>query len=393
MDPMIRRTPRMTPSNPDARESEQRRGTATNLAAISTANRADVARLVQLRENEGLSPGANYNFTLAAKKADEFLEGKPFREAKADDLMGVVRHIQNRANPQTGRTVSKRTAHLHVMLFRHLLKELLDVDQLPQELNRATRMKKPELLVVGQVLDRDRHFTPLLEYAATMQPPSSTLPHGVRAVALLWTLWDSGVRAGELLSLNVGDLEFQPDGGLWLNLTKPRRGNKLKTGPRRVWLTECTGALRVWLEVHPAGTNSEAPLFNGVRNRDGLTGMAYKDLNDFLHEIGDKSGVNAMLPSNEAFTAHDFRHSSATRRAHQGEEYLRKFHGWKWNSPMPGWYCHMNDEMMRERARRDAGVDRLGLPALQPGAMTPEQMMATAMQAMMAKLHQAGPKV
>jgi hypothetical protein len=79
------------------------------------------------------------------------------------------------------------------------------------------------------------------------------------AAAILWTLWNSGLRAAELLSLNVDEVELRNDlkGILHLRMA---RGNRLKTGARPVAITDAAPTLRLWLGRHPAASNpGESP--------------------------------------------------------------------------------------------------------------------------------------
>ncbi len=69
----------------------------------------------------------------------------------------------------------------------------------------------------------------------------------------------------------------------------------------------------------------------------------------------------------KALSCHDFRHSSATRRANAGwlEDDLRRFHGWERDSMMPRRYVKRNQDDLRELVRRDAGLVPTGLVARQ----------------------------
>ena len=71
--------------------------------------------------------------------------------------------------------------------------------------------------------------------------------------ALIMLLWDSGARINEILSRNIGHIEFDRYGAVILV--------DGKTGQRRLRLTACVGDLQNWINVHPMKNNPDAPLF------------------------------------------------------------------------------------------------------------------------------------
>ena len=64
---------------------------------------------------------------------------------------------------------------------------------------------------------------------------------------------DSGARIGEILSRNVGNVEFDQYGAIMIV--------DAKTGQRRIRLTACVGDLQSWINNHPMKEDPEAPLF------------------------------------------------------------------------------------------------------------------------------------
>lgn len=328
------------------RNPERLRSCARLLARIGPTNRPLVAMHLQLRVNKGLKAGSNENWLRALVRSDEALGGRDFRSLKPADLPAVVAALKAGIGP--------RTAHLHTMLLRHFLKEVLDVDVLPRDWNRATAMRKPKAIVAGHVVP-DSAFQAMMACCADLEPEGSNLVLREKAEAILMTLRHGGWRASELLALNVGDCDFD-DGGLWMTLRD--EAGDLKTGGRRIYLVAPVPYLKAWLSLHPAGTDREAPLFPGIRSRDGLKRLQYKDLNDLIHKLAEKSGANAGLATNDHITAHDFRHTCATEKARQRwqEAEMRQFFGWSKTSAMPSTYTHLNLEDMRAAVRRDAGL-------------------------------------
>lgn len=82
----------------------------------------------------------------------------------------------------------------------------------------------------------------------------------LRDKALIWSIYESGARIGELLGLRVGDAEPTTYGGVRLHLPYG------KTGRRPVPLFESSvPAILAWLKAHPTSRNKKAPLWVGIQ--------------------------------------------------------------------------------------------------------------------------------
>jgi integrase len=121
-----------------------------------------------------------------------------------------------------------------------------------------------------------------------------------RDKAILSLLYDSGVRAGELLNRQIKDLEFE-DYGLVLRV---RSG---KTGYRQVVVVgESPIYLRQWLDVHPDKNSREAPLFVKVNRTGESKELDYNALRQIFQRIKERSGIK------ERIHPHLYRHTRAS---------------------------------------------------------------------------------
>ncbi|MDY6770217.1 MAG: tyrosine-type recombinase/integrase, partial [Candidatus Nanohaloarchaea archaeon] len=140
--------------------------------------------------------------------------------------------------------------------------------------------------------------------------------------ALLFTLWDTGGRIGEVLNLEWRDVHFDQD------LTEVRF-RESKTGERIVPVRECVPALKEWREKHPKADDTNAYVFV-AKNTSTAEGEAYeKQLSyrkalDVVKYVDDKGGVGKDL------SPHDFRKGRATWLASQGMNaaQLMEYFGW-----------------------------------------------------------------
>lgn len=171
-----------------------------------------------------------------------------------------------------------------------------------------------------------------------------------RRVAILWLMWDSGFRLSELLAVRLCDVQFDNEGGVTVGMDPA--APDLKTGPRRIYLMECVGALRAWIAFHPDSRNPNARLFV---NRSGDDGMYPGAIHKLVKGLAKHAGLRHIHP-------HLFRHTRATRAADAGwnEPQMRPFFGWSPTSTMPTRYIHLSKRQLQERVRRDANVDPLG---------------------------------
>lgn len=150
-----------------------------------------------------------------------------------------------------------------------------------------------------------------------------------RDKALIAMLWETGARIGELIDLEIGDLEDF------------RHGKKVvingKTGPRRVPLISSVPHIQAWINSHPDGNDPEAPLWVNVGTRNQGDKIQYRALRKTLDEIMKRTDVDK--PSNP----HHFRHSRATYMASRfTEAQMCEYFGWVQGSDVPAKYVHMS---------------------------------------------------
>ena len=160
--------------------------------------------------------------------------------------------------------------------------------------------------------------------------------------AMLYVLYESGCRAGELCELNVGDVEIDRYGAI-VRL----RG---KTGERRIRLIESAADLQAWLLVHPRRHEVEAPLFMLVRKRGAR--LTRKALTWFVEKYALKAGIQKHIGP------HLFRHSRATHLANVlTEAQMREYFGWTKRSDMPSIYVHLSGRDVDGTLLRHYGIE------------------------------------
>jgi integrase/recombinase XerD len=147
--------------------------------------------------------------------------------------------------------------------------------------------------------------------------------------ALIAVLWETGCRAGEILTLRLKSFK-ENDDICCLDVDG-------KTGSRRIPIVASVPHLTKWLTFHPYQQNPESPMwiqFSHPRKGDSLS---YGAFSDFLRKLAKKAGINKRVH------AHLFRHSRATFLAkHLTEAQMKQFFGWTQGSEMASTYVHLS---------------------------------------------------
>lgn len=173
--------------------------------------------------------------------------------------------------------------------------------------------------------------------------------------ALISVLWESGCRAGEVLSMRIKHVSFED------RFTRVTLHGK--TGMRRMPLIDSTPYLAEWIENHALKGDPDAPLWIGVGTVGRGEMLSYPSLRKLLREAAGKSKVK------KAVNPHNFRHSRATYLAnHLKEAQMTQYFGWVQGSDIPSVYVHLSG--------RDIDDAILEMRGLKPRAVKGEDTLA-----------------
>lgn len=321
------------------------------LDGMSLPNRLDVEAFLRRRNRKkkfGRKQAARYADLLG--QLDKHTAATPWRDVTATQLDAFFEH--------KARAVSHGTKCQIAVLLKGFFRWLFAMQDhlLPPSFQ--------EVLDTGEAGDDKRQrLIPDAHVLAILNRARADF----MMQALLMTLYDTGFRISEALSLNIGDVEFAPhDGtpGVWLRLPKENPRYFLKTGPRDVWVAQCVPALKQWLSVHPFGDRADAPLFLsrlGHRAGDGsIRRGAYVPLgpNKALRTLKSLCR-EASVPD---YVDHDFRHTKAywCKKRDWADSKMCTFLGWSDGSKKPREYGRLVAADLRDDVRRDLGTNNLG---------------------------------
>lgn len=306
------------------------------VSELSAANRPQVSTfIVSRRSKTGLA--AIRNVVIALKALDDQTQGKAFGALTASDLEAFLNQCLERLAPST--------VNGFCVAISQYLKWELQVDTLPRAIRLALTRRRGRPTKNPQPLS-DEEFSALLGAAEK----AGSLSKRLKWQAMLWTLWETGFRIGELLSLRTGSVEFDGADGARLRLRDGDLG--LKTGPRTVYVVHCQRVIRDWLATHPAAHFADAYLFPGNKQRPHSQYMP-ENVNALFQRLSRRAGTRSIYP-------HLFRHTAATRCARRGwnEAQLRAYFGWSGTSSMPSAYIHLAYEDMRDQVRRESSLPK-----------------------------------
>ncbi|MFI5418300.1 MAG: tyrosine-type recombinase/integrase [Candidatus Lutacidiplasmatales archaeon] len=172
----------------------------------------------------------------------------------------------------------------------------------------------------------------------------------LRDKALIWVLYETGGRIGEVLALRIGDVERTDYGALRLYFPTG------KTGRRTVPIFEAAVPnLLLWLKNHPRHDDKSAPLWSGIQAGDRMgEPIGYRMAFKVLRKAADRAAVKKPV------NPHSFRHSRATHVAQNPQvstSVLEQFFGWQPGSPMAKTYVHISGKEVEDSMARAHGIE------------------------------------
>lgn len=147
--------------------------------------------------------------------------------------------------------------------------------------------------------------------------------------AMLAVGFEAGLRATELLTLDVQDVSFDESGA--------RIKVRGKTGERMVRLISSAPILARYLESHPLKAEIGSPLWITYSTNYWHKRVSWRLWSGTIKDIAKKCGITRRVHN------HMLRHGSATRNAKfLTDSELKIMYGWSMTSKMPAVYVHLS---------------------------------------------------
>ncbi len=281
----------------------------------SDTNAEIIIRYHQQRVAEGLSQARQYKCINTLKLLSKIL-CKKFEDATKDDMVRLVAETEQKP-------FSVWTKRDYKAILKKFYQWLLNCDgdyppivKWIKKSNGSNSLKKSDLLTPEEVRK-------LVEAATTL-----------RDKALILVLAESGRRIGEILTLRIGDVEFDNMGARLLV--------DGKTGRDYVRIIASAPTLATWLDNHPMRNDPKAPVWIG-NNHGVLKQITYASARSMLKDCI----VRACFKKRVWF--HLFRHTRGTQASKLlTSPQLCALMGWRQGSRMPSVYIHLAGEDIDE---------------------------------------------
>jgi len=236
---------------------------------------------------------------------------KPFTEATKEDITKLIEEIE-----------SKEWAELTKFLFKAIIRKfykwLRQMDDFPLEVKWIKLKLKNNNHRLPEEMLTEEEIKKLAEAAVNL-----------RDKAFILTLYESGCRIGEILTMKIKNVQFDEYGAVLIV--------NGKTGPRRVRVVASSPILMNWLNNHPLKDNSDSSLWIAIGTRNRFNKLGYHSTLKMLKDLAVKVGIKKRI------NPHSFRHARATSLANKlTEAQMKELFGWVQSSKMASVYVHLS---------------------------------------------------
>ncbi len=254
---------------------------------------------------------------------------KDFKKATKEDLIVLMRKIEQK-------DYADWTKHDYKVIIKCFYKWLNGDEEYPDKVKWIkTTMKNGNHKLPEELLS-EKDIENLIKAA-----------NNSRNRAFVFTLYESGCRIGELLSLKIKHVSFD-DFGARLIVNG-------KTGMRRVRIIAAVPHLSAWLNDHPYKNNPNSYLWINKGTKNNGKPMCHGNVRKLLQKLANKAGINKRI------FPHLFRHSRATHLAkHLTEAQMNEFFGWVQGSDMPSTYVHLSGRDVDSALLKTYGIKKNG---------------------------------
>lgn len=272
---------------------------------------------------------------LTSKRIDKLLHvlskvaiwlKKDFNSASKDDIIDVVQKIE-------AIDYADWTKHDYKVVIKKFYKWLKGTeDHYPNEVRWIkTRIGKSNHILPEELLTEDE-VKRMVEAAGN-----------IRDKALIFVLYESGCRIGEIANLKLKHIEFEKHG--------VRLIVSGKTGDRRIILISSTSLLANWINNHPFRNDPETFVWIGIGTRNNKKGVSYNALSEVIKKAARRANIKKRVHP------HLLRHSRASFLAnHLTDSQMNAVFGWAQGSDMPGTYVHLSGRDVDKALLKASGV-------------------------------------
>lgn len=285
--------------------------------SLGKENSKIVLRFYKQLTAEGIGIARRIKYLATLRRIASLLN-KPFSKVTKDDIVDFVAKIEQR-------DYSEWTKHDYKMILKRFFRWLRGCeDEYPLEVrwiklrsNIPNKLEKKDLLTVDEI------------------EAIANSARNVRDKAFIWVYFESMRRLGEILTLNIGDVEFDELGA------RLRVNGKMGRDYGRIIVS--TPLLSTWLNLHPLRDDPHAPLWVTLRSKKNHKQLSYRAVVSVLKDCVKRAGIKKRV------WLYLIRHSRITPASKiLPHALLCSTAGWKQGSRMPSVYIHLAGEDIDE---------------------------------------------
>ncbi|MHA1209399.1 MAG: tyrosine-type recombinase/integrase [Candidatus Freyarchaeota archaeon] len=283
---------------------------------------ASIEDFLRERRLKGLSEGTLRNYRVHLTRFETFL-GRDPKDATKGEILSFLEWLKSKYAWNTFVVYCRSLSAYYGWLGR--LKELGE-----QGVKFPTKFKET---VTKSDLPDENELLMMLRKAPNY-----------RDRAILSLLWETGMRVGELCSLNVGDV-IATEYGYDVIVRES------KTETRTIPVVKSARYLAEWLNFHPQAEDPEAPLFVTLAHHLPTMRLSIVSVNRILKKIAKRAGVKKQIHP------HLLRHARLTELSTVlTEPVLRRYAGWSPASPMVKRYIHLSGADVKDAVLEAHGL-------------------------------------
>ena len=270
---------------------------------------------------ENLRPSSLRNNNVFLRKLADYLGNKTFKECTIDDLKRFFDIVNyNDKEPLK-------------VAIRKFYKWLYQTDDYPPIVKWIKLKTMKQRLEEREIDSIKKKIVPIEEF----QKMVSHVSHDMQMQAILEILYWIGCRVGELVSMNLRDIEIHEDFVLFSI-------RESKTKKRQVPLKEHYPELLIrWIDNNPMKSNPDAPLFISFNRRCWHERLS-------VHYIEQEFRIICKELKMQRITPHCFRHTAISRDLANGmpNTHITTKYGWEKDTVMLRIYDHNdNNELIK----------------------------------------------
>jgi len=278
---------------------------------VLDANRKKIKQFIEFIRAEGLSVPRQVRYTYVLRKLNTLL-GKEFRRTTKNDMIRVISELEKQDTAYDTKLSEKQCVKRFYKWLRNTEDDYpVEVKWIKAKRNNNHKILPEHLLTEDEVK----------ELAETCQ--------NQRDRALILVLYETGCRVGEILTLKVGDVQFDTRGAVMIL--------KGKTGPRRARIIFSAKALSEWLNHHPSRLDLDSPLWTSFESARSTKPLEYYAFRKMLSVTAARANIVKRV------NPHSFRHARASNLANVlTEAQMKEYLGWVGDSKMASTYVHLS---------------------------------------------------